>query len=61
MGFTEFIYTRVAISFDGLSTDLLKGKHPTRVKSNCNVRTHMLLAMYMYLPTRKSIRVHTCV
>ena len=36
MGFAESIYTTVAISFDGYSTDLLKGKCPTRVKSECN-------------------------
>ena len=29
MGFAESIYTTVAISFDGYSTDLLKGKRPT--------------------------------
>ena len=56
MGFAESIYTTVAISFDGYSTDLLKGKCPTRVKSECNACKHMLLAMYMYLPIR---RVHT--
>ena len=55
MGFAESIYTTVAISFDGYSTDLLKGKCPTRVKSECNARKHMLLAMYMYLPT---CRIH---
>ena len=60
MGFTESIYTRVAIGFDGYSTDLLKGKRPTCVKSECNAHKHMLLAMYMYLPTHKSIRVHAC-
>ena len=63
MGFTESIYTTVAISFDGYSTDFLKCKCPTRVKSECNARKHndMLLAMYMYLPTHQSIRVHTWV
>ena len=61
MGFVESIYTTVAISFDGYSTDLLKGKCPTRVKSKRNAHKHMLLTMYMYLPTDKSIRVHTCV
>jgi len=57
----ESIYTTVAISFDEYSTDLLKGKRPTLIKSECNVYKHMLLRMYMYLPTRKYIRVHACV
>ena len=61
MGFAESIYTTVAISFDGYSTDLLKRKRPTCVKSECNVCKHMLLRIYMYLPTRKYIRVHACV
>jgi len=61
LGFVESIYTTVAISIDGYSTDLLKGKRPTCVKSECNACKHMLLAMYMYLPSPKSIRVHACV
>ena len=60
MGFTESIYTTVAISFDGYSTDLLKRKRPARVKSERNVCKHMLLRIYIYLPTRKSIHMHTC-
>ena len=58
MGFAESIYTTVAISFDGYSTDFMKGKRPTRVKSECNERKHMLLAMYMYLPLAESIHMH---
>jgi len=50
MGFTESIHTTVAISFDGYSTDLLKGKRPTHVRSECNVCKHMLLAMYITCP-----------
>jgi len=40
------------------STDLLKGKWPTCVKSKCNVLEHTLIAMY--LPVHKFIHAHTC-
>ena len=52
MGFAESIYTTVAISFDGYSTDLLKGKRPT-CYSQCTC-TCPLASPYTCIPVCSS-------
>ena len=41
MGFAESIYTTVAISFDGYSTDLLKKANAPHVTRNAHVPAHL--------------------
>ena len=61
MGFAESIYTTVVISFDGYSTDLLKGKRPTRVNSECNAPSTCYSQCTCTCPLTSRSRARLCV